>query len=286
MKEADTIYAAPLERIVDFRFDENVARVFADMINRSVPGYANLIAMIGLIGARFVQPDSQVYDLGCSLGAVSLALRRQLRAENTRIIAVDNSESMVARCRENLARADEKAGQGPHVDVCLGDIREVEVRRASVVILNLTLQFVPLQERPALLKRIYQGMLPGGVLIISEKLGYAESTNVEDTHQILDGQVQQVQDTHPASSGHPASLADEVQDTHQFFGQLFEQLHLDFKRANGYSELEISQKRSALEKVLIPETEAAHHARLREAGFARVDTWFQCLNFASVLAIK
>lgn len=271
MKDADSIYAAPLERIVDFRFDENVAQVFADMINRSVPGYANLIAMIGLIGARFAREGSRVYDLGCSLGAVSLALRRHVSAAQVEIIAVDNSESMIERCRANLAEAGE---HGPPVDLRLGDIRDSEIERASVVVLNLTLQFVPPGERLDLLKRIYQGMLPGGVLIVSEKLGYpAAGQSIEDTHQVEDGNTGSIE-------------GQTIEEGHQFFGKLFEALHLDFKRANGYSELEISQKRSALEKVLLPETEAAHHARLREAGFPRVETWFQCLNFASMLAIK
>ncbi len=60
----------------------------------------------------------------------------------------------------------------------------------------------------------------------------------------------------------------------------------DFKRANGYSELEISQKRTALENVLVPDTLEAHHARLARAGFPRSLTWFQYLNFASLIAFK
>jgi tRNA (cmo5U34)-methyltransferase len=63
-------------------------------------------------------------------------------------------------------------------------------------------------------------------------------------------------------------------------------LHHAFKRANGYSELEVSQKRTALENVLVPETLDTHRARLREAGFGAVDAWFQCFNFASLLAFR
>jgi tRNA (cmo5U34)-methyltransferase len=63
-------------------------------------------------------------------------------------------------------------------------------------------------------------------------------------------------------------------------------LHLDFKRANGYSDLEIAQKRSAIDKVLIPETEETHVERLKAAGFSHVIRWYQCFNFASFLAIK
>jgi tRNA (cmo5U34)-methyltransferase len=63
-------------------------------------------------------------------------------------------------------------------------------------------------------------------------------------------------------------------------------LHLAFKRANGYSELEISQKRQALENVMIPDTIATHEKRLRTAGFARSELWFRCLNWASFIAYR
>ncbi|MEM0927011.1 MAG: carboxy-S-adenosyl-L-methionine synthase CmoA, partial [Planctomycetota bacterium] len=61
--------------------------------------------------------------------------------------------------------------------------------------------------------------------------------------------------------------------------------HLDFKRSCGYSEMEISQKRTALENTLIPESLAAHCDRLRRVGFETVVPWFQCFNFASILAV-
>ena len=63
-------------------------------------------------------------------------------------------------------------------------------------------------------------------------------------------------------------------------------LHHDFKKANGYSDLEIAQKRSALENVLVPETEATHLQRFSDAGFKQAYRWFQCFNFASFIAIK
>jgi tRNA (cmo5U34)-methyltransferase len=64
------------------------------------------------------------------------------------------------------------------------------------------------------------------------------------------------------------------------------ELHHAFKKANGYSELEIAQKRAALEKVLVTESLDVHRQRLHAAGFGQVQPWFQCLNFVSLLAIK
>jgi tRNA (cmo5U34)-methyltransferase len=63
-------------------------------------------------------------------------------------------------------------------------------------------------------------------------------------------------------------------------------MHHAFKRAQGYSELEISQKRSALERVLIPETLEIHKTRLSQVGFETVEVWFQCFNFVSLVACK
>ena len=238
----DKLFATPLEKIVEFTFDAQVTAVFDDMIARSVPGYATTIALAGLVGAHYAQADSCGYDLGCSLGAGTLALRQYVKSTNFRIIAVDSSPTMVERCAANVAQQRAKTP----VDIACADIRDVEIRDASVVLLNFTLQFIPPAHRATMLQRIYAGLKPGGVLVLSEKIAFANET----------------------------------QQT------LFTTLHHEFKKANGYSELEIAQKRTALENVLIPETLAQHHDRLQQSGFTQINDWYQCLNFASMLAIK
>lgn len=240
--KADNLYASPLSKMVDFRFDERVADVFPDMIQRSVPGYGTLIANIGIIAGHYAHDNSDCFDLGCSLGAVTLSMRQRIKAANCRIIAIDNSAAMIERAQRIMAADNNR------VPVALRheDITDSDISNASVVVMNFTLQFIDPDVRDGLIKKIYNGLNPGGVLIISEKLAFADNSS------------QQFQ----------------------------QQLHLDFKRANGYSDLEISQKRSALEKVLIPETAQAHHQRLTAAGFAQTEQWFQCFNFASFIAIK
>lgn len=239
--QPDTIYSTPLGQVPGFAFDQAVARVFPDMIKRSVPGYAETVAMSGIIAGRYAQPGSNLYDLGCSLGAVTLAMRHGVRAENCRIVGIDNSASMIERA-EHYVALDE--GRVP-VQMLCADILDYPLQRASVTSLNFVLQFIAPEQRLALLSNIAAATLPGGALILSEKLCFPE-------------QEQRLQD----------------------------ELHLDFKRANGYSELEIAQKRSAIENVLIPETEQAHIERLQAAGFSRVIRWYQCFNFVSFLAIK
>lgn len=236
----DELFARPCESPTPFRFDEAVARVFPDMVSRSVPCYRQLVELTGLVGARFLRPDTRAYDLGCSLGAVTFALLSRTPSERCEIVAVDKSPAMLRALRQRLCETPQRHGVLP---VC-ADVRAVRIENASLVVLNLTLQFIPPGERLELLRRVRAGLAPGGALVLTEKV----------------------------CSPEPAE-----QD-------LLTSLHDEFKRANGYSELEISQKRAALERVLVPETAEQHLQRLNAAGFRHTLRWFQCLNFVSMLS--
>ena len=236
----DNIYSEQ-QNVVDFVFDENVANVFSDMIRRSVPGYESIVTMLGVFAEQYVQQGSNVYDLGCSLGASTLSMRSRLQNIPCHMVAVDNSEAMVEKCRVNVNLAS-----GPEVDVLCDDIRKVDINNASLAVLNFTLQFLPIADREILLKNIADNMMPGGALVLSEKIAFENEAEA----------------------------------------RLNEELHLSFKKANGYSELEIAQKRSAIENVLIPETLNTHLDRLKQAGFGQAQVWFQCFNFVSIIAVK
>ncbi|QFH70952.1 carboxy-S-adenosyl-L-methionine synthase CmoA [Enterobacter sp. E76] len=242
MSDRDTLFSAPVAKLGDWTFDERVAEVFPDMIQRSVPGYSNIISMIGMLAGRFVKPNTQVYDLGCSLGEATLSVRRNISHEGCQIIAVDNSAAMVERCRRHI---DAFKAQTP-VQVVEDDIQNIAIENASMVVLNFTLQFLNPVDRQTLLNKIYQGLIPGGALVLSEKFSFEDS---------------------------------EV-------GDLLFNMHHDFKRANGYSELEISQKRSMLENVMLTDSVETHKARLHQAGFEHCELWFQCFNFGSLVALK
>jgi tRNA (cmo5U34)-methyltransferase len=241
----DRLFAHPLADVPDFAFNEDVARVFPDMIKRSVPGYPTIVENMGVVAAQFAQPQTLLYDLGCSLGAVTQALRRHVRTEGCQVVAVDNSAAMVARCREYLESQDSMFQELLPAEVRDGDILQLTLRPASVIALNFTLQFIAPEQRLALLGRIRQALVPGGALILSEKLRFDDPLE----HDVLTD------------------------------------LHVAFKRANGYSELEIAQKRSAIEHVMKPDSLDQHRERLLAAGFSKVVPWFQCLNFASMIAL-
>lgn len=131
-------------------------------------------------------------------------------------------------------------------NLLIDDIENVSMQNAGVVIMNYTLQFIAKDRRPTLLKKIYDELRPGGLFVLTEKI---DSEN-EDIHQLLTS------------------------------------LYYDFKRRQGYSELEISQKREALEKVLIPHTPEVQIELLKEAGFTKTSMIFRWYNFACFIGIK
>ncbi len=215
---------------------------FPDMIRRSVPGYETVISLLGVLANQYAQNHSRVYDLGCSLGAATLSMHQQTRTLDLEYIGVDNSSAMVKRCESRLQRHMPEA----NLQILCEDIQNTEIKNASVVVVNFTLQFLAPEARFNLLKKIYEGLLPNGVLVLSEKLVFENDT--ENQHQV--------------------------------------DWHHTFKRANGYSDLEISQKRAAIENVMIPDTFQQHQQRLQQAGFEQSYQWFQSFNFVSMVAIK
>jgi len=241
----DQIFISPIDDIIDFKFDENVVNVFPDMIKRSVPGYTTIISQIPAFALRYAQPNSNCYDLGCSLGATTLMLQQGIRAPHCHIIAVDNSSAMLERCQESLKRTRPTL-DSTRIELRCCDIETLTIENASIVTFNWTLQFIPLEKRHTIISNIYAGLRPGGILILSEKVHFTD-------HSLDQWSIDR---------------------------------HHDFKRRNDYSDLEISQKRSALENVLITESIEQHRNRLKRAGFSNVYTWFQCFNFVSFFAQK
>lgn len=233
----DRLYCIQKKPVPPFEFNAAVADVFDDMIRRSIPMYAEIIRHQARMIAQSCPSGARIYDLGCSTGNLTQALCRLMPAGSFKMIAVDSSQPMLdisAKRLKSVGRYDDVA----HVK---NDIRRVVMDRADIVVLNFTLQFVPLEDRDILLTRIAEALPTGGLLLFSEK-------TVHPDRKLSDVQV-------------------------DFYHR--------FKRENGYTGLEISQKREALENVLIPETVEAHHRRLERCGFSASDLWLKWFNFCS-----
>lgn len=140
----------------------------------------------------------------------------------------------------------ERSEASTPIELICDDIKNIKIENASVVILNFTLQFIEPEARESIIQKIYDGLNKGGILILSEKI-------IFENEELNKRQIKR---------------------------------YYDFKRLNGYSELEISQKRNALENVLIPETPEQLINRLDKARFTTSDIWFQLFNFISIAAVK
>jgi tRNA (cmo5U34)-methyltransferase len=238
----DRLFAEPTQRPTDFRFGEETAAVFDDMVSRSVPFYDELQRMTVEIASDFAVEGTNLYDLGCSTGTTMLALDPAI-SPRVRFIGVDNSAEMLEKAREKLA---ERELTRPY-ELIQADLHQGPmIENASVVVMLLTLQFVRPLYRQRVIGNIVRGLNDQGCLILIEKLTSGDS----------------------------------------LFNRLFIKYYYDMKRRNGYSDLEIAQKREALENVLIPYRLGENEELLLSEGFRHVEVFFRWYNFCGMLAVK
>lgn len=241
----DEVFANTAARASDFEFNEEVAQVFDDMLNRSVPFYAEQQHLIEEVATKFYQPGTQAYDLGCSTATTLMRLAKSIGPE-AKLVGYDNSKPMIEKSTANV----EKAGLSSQIELRVGDfnadLKDMDLSNASVVMLCWTLQFVRPLKRDNLIRHIYDNMVDGGALIVTEKVLTNDSN----------------------------------------MNRFFIDFYYDFKRRNGYSEEEILKKREALENVLVPYRVDENFEMFRRNGFQIVETFFQWYNFAGFLCVK
>ncbi|RVY14085.1 carboxy-S-adenosyl-L-methionine synthase CmoA [Helicobacter pylori] len=244
----DTLFNESLNK--RFCFDEKVAHVFDDMLERSIPYYHEMLNL----GAYFIAqnlkeniypkslpkplPKPLIYDLGCSTGNFFIALNQQIQ-QDIELIGIDNSMPM-------LKKAQEKLKDFNNVRFECMDFLEVEFKEASAFSLLFVLQFVRPMQREVLLKKIYNSLALNGVLLVGEK--------IMSEDRILDKQMIE--------------------------------LYYLYKQNQGYSHNEIAFKREALENVLVPYSLKENVALLESVGFKHVEALFKWVNFTLLVARK
>ena len=240
----DTIFARPRPLGRPFRFDEEVAEVFDDMLERSIPFYREIQNITLDLASHKLPDQGRLYDLGCSTGNTLLGVASWLKkkGQEAELIGVDQSLPLIRRCRRKLS----------DYRCCIihRNILDILPNRSHFTVLNYTLQFIPLQQRLRLLQQTYNGLYPGGIVFISEKVRTEKNSENREVEALMT------------------------------------RLYQDFKKRNGYSELEIAQKREALEKILVPHTAEENLRAIRAAGFSQVSMIFRWYNFASFVGIK
>ena len=238
----DRLFAKKREAMPAFEFNEAVASVFSDMLERSVPNYVESIKRQAQLALDFYRENTRIYDLGCSHGNLGMLIGKAFGEQKFAMTGVDSSRPMIDKYERRLKEEPFR----DRVSLVCDRAENVSMSNASVVVVNLTLQFLDMSLRDTLVADIYRAMVPGGILLLTEK----------------------------------------VVSVHDTVSELQLDYYRRFKRENGYSELEISQKREALEDVLVPETIEAHRNRFERAGFTTMDVWLKWFNFASMIAVK
>ena len=235
--------SAPDINWLDFAFDEQVVHVFPNMISRSVPGYWEVNQKTAVWASHYHQEGTLIYDLGASLGAASWGIA-QLCSGEPRIIAVEKSTAMVKQLQENLEASREILEH--NIEVVEGDVCELDFEPASVIVCNYCVQFICPTQRAALIQKIYDALLPGGVFLLAEKVAMADAD--------IDRKVRE--------------------------------LHHQWKMQQGYTLNEVERKSRSIANVMPVDTIEAHICRLKDAGFNTVVQWAQHFNFVSILAVK
>jgi tRNA (cmo5U34)-methyltransferase len=241
---SDEIFARPRDVVADFDFGKETALVFDNMLERSVPFYAEMQRMVGELVGTFATDNSCIWDLGCSTCNTFLAMEHEVQDKTgIQFVGLDNSEEMLNRARKKIMQSGSTAAY----DLRYADLNEpLEITNASVVLSLLTLQFVRPLHRERLLKEVYRGLNDSGCFILIEKVIGEDS----------------------------------------LFSRLFIEYYYDFKRRHGYSDLEIAQKREALENVLVPYRLNENLDLLKAVGFRTSEVFFKWYNFCGVVAVK
>lgn len=238
----DKLFVDQRDLIQNFDFGADTAGVFDDMLDRSVPFYQEIQRMIGDLCSDFAEPGTNIYDIGCSTCNTFLAIEHRI-PEDCTCIGIDSSEDMLAKAREKLNARNFSI---PVQLDCANLNQGLVISNASVVILNLTLQFIRPLFRETLIESIASGLNHDGCLILVEKVLSENST----------------------------------------INRLFIKHYYEMKKRNGYTEMEIAQKREALENILIPYHYDENRQLLLDHGFKSCDSFFRWYNFCGMVAVK
>lgn len=232
----DKIFLKPNTK--QFEFDENVASVFDDMLDRSIPLYEESIVFISRMINKLYPKNATISDLGCSTANTLLAIHK--KNPNYKLYGFDNAKAML-----EVARKKSQAF-GAKLELKEADILTLDIPKSDVIIANYMLQFIRPLQRNGFIKNIFESLNDSGYFIFSEKIIFED----KKLHKIIID------------------------------------LYLEFKKDQGYSQFEISQKREALENILIPYTEEENRQMIKNAGFKDIQTLIKWGNFTTFLASK
>lgn len=222
-----------------WRFDGSVPGEFDQHIIRSIPGYMEGHEYVVNATKSIISTGGVCYELGCSTGTLCKKLALSATTSRSKIIGIDQIQGMIDIARQRCAEFE-------HVSFEVGDIVDCNFKPASAIVSYYTIHFLPARIRQAVIRKIYDALLPNGIFIMFEKIKFPDPVK----HR-------------------------EITDA-----------YYDFKRSMGFTEEEIRAKADSLEGILVPQTEESNLMLLNSAGFGKVNTVFTELCWQGYLAQK
>jgi tRNA (cmo5U34)-methyltransferase len=220
-------------------FSGNVCDTFDNHVRRSIPFYNETHGLIVDLARYFIGKTGLIYDLGCSTGTLCRRLETRFNRSNLQIIGVDVESSM-------CSTASGKSKDYHSIQYIQGDIRTIDLQKSDLIICCYILQFLPVHERLAIVKKIFEALRPGGGFVLVEKV------RQKDKH----------------------------------LEELYKNLHHDFKSSCGYTDEEITAKDRSLKGILEPMLEEENYNMISNAGFQSTQRLFQHLCFQGWLGTK
>jgi tRNA (cmo5U34)-methyltransferase len=226
-----------------FCFDKKVVNVFDDMLNRSIPFYKETLRLSASFLLKNIKNNAIVYDIGSSTGEFVNVLcnMNEINSKfNLQITAIDSSKSMIDKSKQKFSKL------GFNVEFINGDITSYNLKVCNGIVMNYTLQFIPIKDRNKVIENIFNSLQKGGVFIFSEKVVHNNDSLSKD----------------------------------------YVKEYYNFKNNNGYSDKEILNKQKSLQNILTPLTYEQNKKMLVDVGFKNIDCLFKWVNFATFIAIK
>lgn len=231
-------------------------KIFSQPIKKQFEFDENVASVFDDMLARSIPFYKEVITLICDLVGKntqknSLVIDLGCSTANTLLSIYHKDDTLKLKGIDNssamLERAQKKIiAHGASIELECADITKTDLRGSDIILANYMLQFIRPLKRNEFVKKIADSLNVGGLFIFSEKIFFDESVL---NKQMID-------------------------------------IYYDFKKLQGYSEFEISQKREALENVLVPYSEEENKQMIKDAGFSYVESIFKYGNFVTFLAKK
>jgi tRNA (cmo5U34)-methyltransferase len=146
-----------------FTFNEDVANVFDDMLNRSIPFYIDNLKLNAKILSKYIKDGDKIYDIGSSTLNFLLYFEQNFNIK-AKLIGIDSSKPMIIKAKSKIK------AYNSNINLIFGDIENITIEKSQAIISNYTLQFIAKDKRSKVIDKIFNSLNKNGIFLISEKV--------------------------------------------------------------------------------------------------------------------